>query len=119
MLTRHRADIRVGRRKLIYWSSVHQILDLTTKDDVAQVVALGVLQADAPRVVEIAGDRATARSVTQTMLELTGTPFRLQFAGTTGTLSLLAKAVRRFSTSTCAASPTWQGMQNFVSMFSR
>jgi hypothetical protein len=38
-------------------------------------------------------------------------------AGATGTLSLLAKAVRRFSKSTDAAFPAWQGMQYFVSMF--
>jgi hypothetical protein len=34
------------------------------------------------------------------------------------TLSLLAKAVRRFSKSSDATFPAWQGMQYFVSMFS-
>jgi len=118
MLTGTAPMIAFGRRKVMYWSSADQILDFTTKDDVARVVALVALDADAPRVVEIAGDRVTARSVSQTMSELTGTPFKLQFAGTTGTLSLLAKAVRRFSKSTDAAFPAWQGMQYFVSMFS-
>jgi hypothetical protein len=70
-----------------------------------------------PRVVEVAGDRVTARGVAQTMSELTGTPFKLQFAGTIGTLSLLAKAVRRFSNTTDAAFPAWQGMRYFVIMF--
>jgi hypothetical protein len=60
---------------------------------------MSVGEADVSRVVEIAGDRITARSMVQTMSELTGTPFKLQFARTTGTLSLLAKAVRRFSKS--------------------
>jgi hypothetical protein len=46
------------RRKVVFWSSAYQILDFTTKDDVAQVVALVALDADAPRVVEIAGDRS-------------------------------------------------------------
>jgi uncharacterized protein YbjT (DUF2867 family) len=118
MLTGTAPMIAFGRRKVMYWSSADQILDFTTKDDVARVVALVALDADAPRVVEIAGDRVTARSVAQTMSELTGTPFKLQFAGTTGTLSLLAKAVRRFSKTTDAAFPAWQGMQYFVSMFS-
>ncbi|WP_308287666.1 hypothetical protein [Cryobacterium inferilacus] len=118
MLTGTAAMIAFGRRKVMYWSSADQILDFTTKDDVARVVALVALDADAPRVVEVAGDRVTARSVAQTMSELTGTKFTLQFAGTTGTLSLLAKAVRRFSTATDAAFPAWQGMQYFVSMFS-
>jgi len=62
--------------------------------------------------VEIAGDRVTARSVAQAMSKLTGTLFNLQF---TGTLSLLAKAVRRFSTSKDTAFPAWQGMQYFAS----
>ena len=118
MLTGTAPMIAFGRRKVMFWSSADQILDFTTKDDVARVVALVALDADAPRVVEVAGDRVTARGVAQTMTELTGTPFKLQFAGTAGTLSLLAKAVRRFSKSTDAAFPAWQGMQYFVSMFS-
>jgi uncharacterized protein YbjT (DUF2867 family) len=118
MLTGTAPMIAFGRRKVMFWSSADRILDFTTKDDVARVVALVALDADAPRVVEIAGDRVTARGVAQTMTELTGTPFKLQFAGTTGTLSLLAKAVRRFSKSADATFPAWQGMQYFVSMFS-
>jgi hypothetical protein len=96
-------------------SAADKILDCTTKDDVAPVV---VLDADAPRVVETAGDRVTARNVAQAMSELTGTLFKPQVAGTTGTMSLLAKAVRRFSKATDAALLAWQGTQYFVSMFS-
>jgi uncharacterized protein YbjT (DUF2867 family) len=118
MLTGTAPMIVFGRRKVMFWSSADQILDFTTKDDVARVVALVALDADAPRVVEVAGDRVTARGVAQTMSELTGTPFKLQFAGSTGTLSVLAKAVRRFSKSADATFPAWQGMQYFVSMFS-
>jgi hypothetical protein len=43
------------------------------------------LDDDAPRVVKIAGDRFTARIVSQTMSELADTPCKLQFVGTTGT----------------------------------
>jgi uncharacterized protein YbjT (DUF2867 family) len=118
MLTGTAPMIAFGRRKVMFWSSADQILDFTTKDDVARVVALVALDPDAPRVVEVAGDRVTARGVAQTMTELTGTPFTLQFAGTAGTLSLLAKAVRRFSKTPDAPFPAWQGMQYFVSMFS-
>jgi uncharacterized protein YbjT (DUF2867 family) len=118
MLTGTAPMVAFGRRKVMFWSSADQVLDFTTKDDVARVVALVAMDDDAPRVVEIAGDRVTARGVAQTMSELTGTPFKLQFAGTAGTLSVLAKAVRRFSKKTDAAFPAWQGMQYFVSMFS-
>jgi hypothetical protein len=58
---------------------------------------MSVGEADVSRVVEIAGDRITARSMVQTMSELAGTPLRPQLAGTTGTLPLLAKP--------CAAAP--------------
>jgi hypothetical protein len=105
MLTGTAPMIAFGRCMVMCWSSADQILDFTTKDDVARVVALVALDADAPRVVEIAGDRVPARSVAQTMSELTGTPFTLRFAGTTGTLSLLAKAVRRFSKPRMPPSP--------------
>ncbi|TFC50314.1 MULTISPECIES: NmrA family NAD(P)-binding protein [unclassified Cryobacterium] len=118
MLTGTAPMIAFGRRKVMYWSSADQILDFTTKDDVARVVALVALDPDSPRVVEIAGDRVTARSVAQTMSELTGTKFTLQWAGTTGTLSAMAKGVRRLSKSEDATFPAWQGMQYFVSMFS-
>jgi uncharacterized protein YbjT (DUF2867 family) len=118
MLTGTAPMIAFGRRRVMFWSSADQILDFTTKDDVARVVAHVAMDADAPRVVEVAGERVTARGVAQTMSELTGTPFKLQWAGTTGTLSVLAKAVRRFSKSADATFPAWQGMQYFVSMFS-
>jgi hypothetical protein len=117
MLTGTAPMIAFDRRKVMFWSSADQILEFTTKDDVARMVALVALDADAPR----RGDRRRPRhrrSVAQTMSELTGTEFTLQFAGTTGTLSLLAKDVRRFSTTTDAPFPAWWGMQYFVSMFS-
>jgi nucleoside-diphosphate-sugar epimerase len=119
MLTGTAPMIAFGRRKILYWSAADQILDFTIEDDVARGVALVALDADAPGVVEIAGDRVAARGVARTMSELTGTPFKLQFAGTTGTtgtLSLLAKAVRRFAKSADATFPAWQGMQYFASM---
>jgi hypothetical protein len=48
MLTGTAPMIAFGRRKVMYWSSADQILDFTTKDDVARVVALVALDADAP-----------------------------------------------------------------------
>jgi hypothetical protein len=47
MLTSTAPLIAFGRRKVMYWSSADQILDFTTKDDVARVVALVTLDADA------------------------------------------------------------------------
>lgn len=118
MLTGQAPMILFDRQRVLYWSSADQVLDFTTKDDVARVTALVALDADAPRVVEVAGDRVTARSIADTMSRLTGTPFRLQWAGTTGTLSAMARVGRRLSKDDAEPFPAWQGMQYFVSMFS-
>jgi len=106
------------RKRVLYWSSADQVLDVTTKDDTARTVALVALDADAPRVVEVAGDRITARQVAGLATELSGDTFRLQWAGTTGTLSAMAAVGRRLSRNPGETFPAWQGMQYFVSMFS-
>jgi uncharacterized protein YbjT (DUF2867 family) len=118
MLTGQAPMILFDRHKVLYWSSADQVLDFTTKDDTARVVALVALDADAPRVVEIAGDQVTARDIARTMTELTGTPFTVQWAGTTGALSAASKVMRRLSKGPDETFPAWQGMQYFVSMFS-
>ncbi|MEC5199327.1 uncharacterized protein YbjT (DUF2867 family) [Arthrobacter sp. PL16] len=118
MLTGQAPMILFARHHVLFWSSPDQVLDFTTKDDVARVVALVALDADAPRVVEVAGDRVTARDITRTLSELTGTPFTTQWAGTTGTLSAMSKIGRFLSKDKNATFPAWQGMQYFVSMFS-
>lgn len=118
MLTGQAPMILFDRQRVLYWSSADQVLDFTTKDDVARVTVLVALDADAPRVVEVAGDRVTARSIADTMSRLTGTLFRLQWAGTTGTLSAMARVGRRLSKDDAEPFPAWQGMQYFVSMFS-
>ena len=110
--------ILFGRRRVLFWSSADQVLDFTTKDDVARATALTALDDDAPRVVEIAGSSISARDLAQTLSELTGTPFRLQWAGTTRTLSAMAAVGRRMSRGPEETFPAWQGMQYFVSMFS-
>jgi len=118
LLTGDAPLILFGRHKVLYWSSPDQVLDFTTKDDVARVAALVALDPDAPRVVEVAGSSMTAREIARTMTELTGTPFGLQWAGTTATLSAMSKVGRRLSKDDDEAFPAWQGMQYFVSMFS-
>lgn len=118
MLTGQAPMILFARHRVLYWSSPDQVLDFTTKDDVARTVAHVALDDAAPRVVEVAGDRVTARDVARIMSELTGTPFTTQWAGTTGILSGMARIGRRVSRDEEATFPAWQGMQYFVSMFS-
>jgi uncharacterized protein YbjT (DUF2867 family) len=118
MLTGEAPMILFGRGRVLFWSSADQVLDFTTKDDVARTTALVALDPAAPRTVEVAGDRVTARQVAATMAELTGTPFKLQWAGTTGTLAAMSRVGRRFAKDPDDTFPAWQGMQYFVSMFS-
>lgn len=109
--------ILFGRGRVLFWSSADQVLDFTTKDDAARTTALAALD-DAPRVVEIAGTRASAREVAQIMTELSGTTYKPQWAGTAGSLSAMSKVMRRLSRNPDEVFPAWQGMQYFVSMFS-
>jgi len=119
MLTGQAPLILFDRQRVLYWSSPDQLLDFTTKNDVARTVAHVALDPAAPRVVEVAGDRVTSRTIADTMSQLTGTPFRLQWAGTVGTLSAMARVGRRLSKAgDDEPFPAWQGMQYFVSMFS-
>jgi len=118
LLTGQAPMILFRQRRVLYWSSADQILDFTTKDDVARITALAAIDDDAPRTVEVAGSRVTAREVAAIMTRLTGTPFRLQWAGTTGTLGLMSRVGRALSKDDDETFPAWQGMQYFVSMFS-
>lgn len=118
MLTGQAPMILFRRHKVLYWSSPDQLLDFTTKDDVARTVAHVALDDAAPRVVEVAGDRVTARDIARIMTELTGVGFTTQWAGTTGMLSGMARVGRLVSRDEDATFPAWQGMQYFVSMFS-
>ncbi|WP_210492104.1 NmrA family NAD(P)-binding protein [Patulibacter sp. SYSU D01012] len=118
ILTGEAPMILFDRGRVLYWSSADQTLDFTSKDDVARVTASVALDPEAPRVVEVAGSRVTARDVARTMTELTGTPFKPQWAGTTGSLSAMSKVLRRLAKDPDETFPAWQGMQYFVSMFS-
>ncbi|PSL36537.1 nucleoside-diphosphate-sugar epimerase [Labedella gwakjiensis] len=118
MLTGQAPLISFSRHRVMFWSSADQVLDFTTKDDVARTVASVALDDRAPRVVEVAGSSVTARQIAETLTSLTGTSHRLQWAGTTGTLAGISSVMRRMSRDDGEAFPAWQGMQYFVSMFS-
>jgi hypothetical protein len=105
-------------RRVLYWINPDQVLDFTTKDDTARTVADVALDADAPCVVEIAGDRVTAQGLARAMTSISGKPFRPLWAGTVSGLALLAGGLRAVSTDQTSAFPAWQGMQYLVSIFS-
>ena len=72
--------ILFSRRRVLFWSDADQVLDFTTKDDTASYTAAAALDQRAPRVLQIAGDQVTARTLAATMSDLTGTQFRLLYA---------------------------------------
>ncbi|CAI3803863.1 NmrA family NAD(P)-binding protein [Pseudarthrobacter sp. MM222] len=118
MLSGQAPMILFSRRRVLYWSDPDQVLDFTTKDDTATYTAAAALDERAPRVLQIAGDQVTARTLAATMTELTGTQFRLLYAGSVGSLTTMSRAVRALAPASNEPFPPWQGMQYFASMFS-
>ena len=118
MLTGQAPLVLPRLHRVLYWSHPDQVLDFTTKDDTARTTAHVALDPDAPRVVEVAGDRVSARDLAGTASDVTGEPYRLQWAGSVRALSLLAAGLRAASRDGTSAFPAWQGMQYLVSMFS-
>lgn len=47
--------------RVVYWHDANQLLDFTTKDDVASYTAAAALDDTTPRILRIAGDSVSAR----------------------------------------------------------
>ena len=118
MLSGQAPIILFSRRRVLFWSDADKVLDFTTKDDTATYTAAAALDERAPRVLQIAGDQVTARTLASTMTDLTGTQFRLLYAGSVGSLTVMSRAVRALMPASTEPFPPWQGMQYFASMFS-
>ena len=118
MLSGQAPMILFSRRRVLFWSDADQVLDFTTKDDTASYTAAAALDQRAPRVLQIAGDQVTARTLAATMSDLTGTQFRLLYAGSVGSLTAMSRAVKALMPASDKPFPPWQGMQYFASMFS-
>jgi uncharacterized protein YbjT (DUF2867 family) len=118
MLSGQAPMILFSRRRVLFWSDADQVLDFTTKDDTASYTAAAALDRRTPRVLQIAGDQVTARTLAATMSDLTGTQFRLLYAGSVGSLTAMSRAVKALMPASDKPFPPWQGMQYFASMFS-
>lgn len=104
-------------RRVIYWGSADQVLDFTTKDDVAAYTAAAALDATTPRLLRIAGDSITARGIAQMLSEISGERYRPLRVGGIGMLSLLIQFTKLVAPQTQATFPPWQGMQYIRDMF--
>lgn len=118
MLSGQAPMILFSRHRVLFWSDPDQVLDFTTKDDTATYTAAAALDERAPRVLQVAGDQVTARTLASTMTDLTGTQYRLLYAGSVGSLTAMSRVVRVLMPATDEPFPPWQGMQYFASMFS-
>jgi uncharacterized protein YbjT (DUF2867 family) len=106
------------QRRILYWGSADQLLDFTTKDDVADYVAEVALDAAAPRFLRIAGTTVSPRELAGIMTDLTKRPFGLFRPGGIGLLGVLIRVARTLTPRSDAVFPAWQGMQYLRDMAS-
>ncbi|WP_458118841.1 NmrA family NAD(P)-binding protein [Paenibacillus sp. Z6-24] len=104
-------------KRILYWENADQLLDFTTKDDVAAYTARAALDPHTPRFLHIAGDQVTARQLAAIMTELTSQHYRLFRAGGHKRLERLTAIARRFDVKQEDPFPAWQGMQYMNGMF--
>ncbi|MBL0747709.1 NmrA family NAD(P)-binding protein [Nocardioides baculatus] len=105
-------------RRVLYWQSADQLLDFTTKDDVADFTAEAALDPTTPRVLQVAGDTLSVRDLAGVLSRTTGERYRPLPVGTIRTLGLMISAIRTIAPEHGAVFPAWQGMQYTRDMFS-
>lgn len=110
--------IQPSIRRVLYWHNPEQLLDFTTKDNVAAYVAATSMDEATPRILRIAGDTVSARDIAAAMTEVTGKSYRTLWAGGIGTLGLMIDIVKLLSPQSGVAFPAWQGMQYMRDQFS-
>jgi nucleoside-diphosphate-sugar epimerase len=109
--------IQSGIRRVLYWGSADQLLDFTTKDNAATYVAAAALDDKTPRILRIAGDSVSARTIAQAMSAATGKRYQTLRAGGIGSLGVLIRVAKLVAPQPRAAFPPWQGMQYMRDMF--
>jgi uncharacterized protein YbjT (DUF2867 family) len=92
------------------WGDPDQPYDFTLTDDVARYIAAVALDADAPRVVRVAGDTKSPRELAAIFQEVRGTPVTIQPAGSVDDLEQLIARMRAADEPTNPF-PVWQQLQ--------
>lgn len=105
-------------QRVLHWGSANQMLDFTTKDDVAAYTAAAALDDATPRILRIAGDTVGAREIASAMSEVTGDRYNTLWVGGIGSLGLLIRLAKLAAPQSRATFPPWQGMQYMRDMFS-
>ena len=105
-------------RRVLFWHDADQLLDFTTKDDVAAYTAAVALDDKSPRILRIAGDSVTVREIAAVMTEASGKRYRTLWAGSLGSLGVMIRIAKLVAPQPEAAFPPWQGMQYMRDQFS-
>lgn len=117
MLGREMPIIQPRIRRVLYWHDADQLLDFTTKDDVAAYVAAAAMDETTPRILRIAGDSVSARDIADAMTSATGNRYRPLWAGSIGMLGVMIRIAKVVAPQQ-GAFPPWQGMQYMRDQFS-
>ena len=119
MLGHEMPIIQPGIHRVLYWHDADQLLDFTTKDNVAAFVAAAAMdETTTPRVLRIAGDSVSARDVAAAMTNATGERYRTLWVGSIGTLGAMIRVAKLVAPQPDAVFPPWQGMQYMRDQFS-
>jgi nucleoside-diphosphate-sugar epimerase len=110
--------IQPGIQRVLYWHDADQLLDFTSKDDVAAYTAAAAMDEAAPRILRIAGDSVSTRNIAAAMSKVTGKRYRPLWVGSLGTLGVMIRIAKRVAPQPDAAFPPWQGMQYMRDQFS-
>ena len=118
MLGREMPIIQPRLRQVLYWGDADQLLDFTTKDNVAAYVAAVALDDATPRILRIAGDQVSARGIAALLSDVEGWRYRTLWAGGIGLLGVMIRIAKSVAPQPDAAFPAWQGMQYMRDQFS-
>ena len=110
--------IQPGIHRVLYWHDANQLLDFTTKDDVAAYTAAAALDHSTPRILRVAGDSVTVRAVARELSQLTGETYKPQWVGGLGVLGLMIRMAKLIAPQPGQPFPAWQGMQYMRDQFS-
>jgi uncharacterized protein YbjT (DUF2867 family) len=109
--------LQPGIRRVLYWQDADQVLDFTTKDDVAAYAAAAALDPTTPRILRVAGDSVSVRQMAATLSEVSGKRYRPLWVGSLGMLGAMIALTKRIAPEADAPFPAWQGMQYMRDQF--
>ena len=104
--------------RVLYWGdNPEQLMDFTTIDNTAEFTAAAAMDETTPRLLRVAGQQASARTLAFIAGDVYGKRFKLLRGGGLGRLARIIRAVRALSPQNEDPFPVWQGMQYLFCMF--